>query len=67
MPSANVDIRKLLQVEIDYYRAQNENLRIEIIGLEDTYNTNRERLGVIKDDFEESKAMIRKLRAITSG
>lgn len=66
MPKGSSIIMKKLTDEVSYYRAQNENLKAELNDLQDTYNTNRKRLGVIRQDFEDSLEMISKLRNITS-
>ena len=66
MPASGEGLAKKLMEEIEYYRAQNENLRRELTHLEDSFHNNRERLEIIKRDFEESEEMVRVMKLITS-
>ncbi|AKA48618.1 hypothetical protein IX51_05345 [uncultured archaeon] len=62
---AGDNLKKMLEREIAYYRAQNENLKKELSDLEKTYSNNRTRLEIISVDYEESEEMIRILKSLT--
>jgi len=65
MLHAGDNLKKMLEREIAYYRAQNENLKKELSDLEKTYSNNRTRLEIISVDYEESEEMIRILKSLT--
>lgn len=59
------NLRRRIHIEIEYYHAQNENLRRELADLEDIYSNNTARLDVIRRDYDESEEMIRVMKLLT--
>lgn len=65
MSRANEHLRAKLRREIEYYAAQNENLREELSYLDDTFRNNRARFGILQSDLTDSEEMIRVLKLLT--